>query len=72
MNYLMDDGVVIGGGSKAHLPQALDGDVVAFEADGTDAADDAAWHVASPVMRMLSPTRRSVHAWPAPHSERVP
>ncbi|MDX3763080.1 pyridoxamine 5'-phosphate oxidase family protein [Streptomyces mirabilis] len=45
VNYLMNDGVVIGGGSAAHLPQALDGDVVAFEADGTDAASDAAWHV---------------------------
>lgn len=45
VNYLMDDGVVIGGGADERLPRALDGDVVAFETDGSDATTGVAWHL---------------------------
>lgn len=45
VNYLLDDGVVIGGGADARLTDKLDGAVVAFEASGTDVTAGVAWSV---------------------------
>ncbi|PKW05982.1 Pyridoxamine 5'-phosphate oxidase [Streptomyces sp. 1222.5] len=70
VNYLMDDGIVVVGGSNAHLHQILDGNVAAFDADGTDAASDTAWHVCVTGYAHSATEAEERERWPAALAQR--